>query len=138
MRLKKWAIITLLLLQQKVGDHVFFVSQHLASILSYHSHQGPSSNPDTPNTFKDSFERHHLYSILADIHTSGSVHQYQKGHLNWRWQYHIVKTNDLLYIQTKMPTTLFSKHCQRQNGPMALSTSTHSMTLAQSESFNKL
>ena len=67
MRLNKWAIVILLLLQQKVGDHVFFVSQHLAGILSYHSHQGLSSNPDTPNTFKDSFERHHLYSILADI-----------------------------------------------------------------------
>ena len=36
MRLNKWAIIILLLLQQKVGDHVFFVSQHLASILYYH------------------------------------------------------------------------------------------------------
>ena len=36
-----------------------------------------------------------------------------------------------------MPHVIF-KHCQRQNGPKALSTSTHSIPLVQSRSFNKI
>ena len=49
---------------------------------------------------------------------------------------YLIKNNSANIIKDRHPWTL--KHCQRHNGPKALSTLTHSTTLVQSRSFNKL